>query len=544
MVVYTYSNRTNELNHNLVVIDQQNRIIAQPNNQLELDGDVLMENFTEDSPSSSQITIDDQTYMINLEQSNTYGLKFVNLTPIDEILSEITQLKVKTLLLVGLIFLIEVGLIILLIRVNYHPIKKLRQSALHSVEEELFSDLTEYEVVSYAFDNLQKRNKELVSKEMLNKNISQEYFFIQHLNKTVESNESIIQHAAEQGIQLGDKVCCITFFSMNRNIIELLSLLEEIMAQSHDDQLIFSYRVKGVRHEDFILVLSFTQEDQIKPFIYRIHEMKKDVNIGIGTVEEMRLLSYSYTHSLAALEVATLHHDIHIMSYYDIDVKNANEISKLFEIINLIELSITRKDDAQLRLQLNNLISLMKNDISRIFILNIIFTNTYNVLVKALNKFGSKEEYCYVVPEKDLNIKELEDRLLEKGEQVIEYIMKEGSKTTKVEIALILQFIDTHYMDETISLQLLADEFNMSYSNLSRFFKKQVGKSFVSYIENIRMTEAKRLLRESEQAIQVIARQVGYSNANSFTRLFKKTEGITPGMYRNLYNEKKGGGLG
>ncbi|GIN71550.1 putative HTH-type transcriptional regulator YtdP [Bacillus sp. J14TS2] len=532
-----YSNRANEINHNILVLDNKKSILAQSNHQLNIDGVSLMKRLSESNEPSSQIKIGNKTYMINMQRSNIYGLNFVNLTPLDDILSEITQLKRKTLLLVLLILIIEVGLIIILMRLNYNPIKKLRQSALKAISGESHLEKTEYEIVSYAFDNLQKENKELVSREMLNKNISMEYFFIQYLNKTSADNHRMIEQAHAHDIKLNNKVCCITFFTKDRNIFTLLASLERLIDLNDELNLISCYRVKGIRHEDFILILSFDREEQIKPFIYKIHSMDNGVKVGIGTVEDVGLLSHSYTHSLAALELAILNRDLHIMSYYDINIKNSKEISELFKMINIIELSITREDEKQFNKHLNKLINVIENDINRIFILNIIFTNTYNVFVKALNKFGINEEYCYVVPEKDLNINELTKKLLEKGHKVREHLLKK-STMKQIEISQVLHFIDEHYCEENISLQRLADEFNLSYSNFSRFFKQQTGEGFVEYLERIRLEKAKRLLRESNETIKDIAKQIGYFNPNSFTRLFKKAEGITPGNYRKLFAVK------
>lgn len=118
-----------------------------------------------------------------------------------------------------------------------------------------------------------------------------------------------------------------------------------------------------------------------------------------------------------------------------------------------------------------------------------------------------------------------------------EHLLKKR-KMEQTEISQVLHFIDEHYCEESLSLQRLADEFNLSYSNFSRFFKQQTGEGFVEYLEKIRLKKAKRLLAESNESIKSIANQIGYTNPNSFTRLFKKAEGITPGNYRKLFATK------
>src|SRR5699024_7928152 len=113
-----YRNRSDEINHNIVVLDQEDNILAQSNNNLKIDRTFLMNVLSDNNRSSSQIEIENVTYMINSQKSKKHGLRFINLTPLDDILFEITQLKTKSLFLVIFVFIFEVGLIILIMRMN------------------------------------------------------------------------------------------------------------------------------------------------------------------------------------------------------------------------------------------------------------------------------------------------------------------------------------------------------------------------------------------------------------------------------------------
>jgi two-component system response regulator YesN len=57
----------------------------------------------------------------------------------------------------------------------------------------------------------------------------------------------------------------------------------------------------------------------------------------------------------------------------------------------------------------------------------------------------------------------------------------------------------------------------------------------VEYIAKLRLSHAKRLLLETSLKIDDIAEKVGYLGRNSFIRIFKKYEGITPGKFRTSY---------
>ncbi|MCU6709754.1 helix-turn-helix domain-containing protein [Paenibacillus sp. J5C_2022] len=98
----------------------------------------------------------------------------------------------------------------------------------------------------------------------------------------------------------------------------------------------------------------------------------------------------------------------------------------------------------------------------------------------------------------------------------------------------LLAFIAKHYKDNSLSLTMLADHFNMTPQYISGYFKKHNNRNLTDYIVDIRLTEAKRLLAESGCTVLQVAQQVGYATDIGFIRVFKKQEGITPGKYREM----------
>lgn len=91
-------------------------------------------------------------------------------------------------------------------------------------------------------------------------------------------------------------------------------------------------------------------------------------------------------------------------------------------------------------------------------------------------------------------------------------------------------------MDEELNVSTIADRFDLHPNYLSRLFKQQVGIGLLDYINMVRIEEAKKLLKSEYGNLETIARKVGYTNVKTFTRVFTKTEGITPGKYREKFN--------
>ena len=88
---------------------------------------------------------------------------------------------------------------------------------------------------------------------------------------------------------------------------------------------------------------------------------------------------------------------------------------------------------------------------------------------------------------------------------------------------------------ERISLEDLAGRFYINKFYLTRVFKEQFGLSVTSYLTQLRITQAKRLLRFTDKSVEAVAQECGLNDANYFSRLFKKVEGTTPGEYRRQW---------
>jgi two-component system, response regulator YesN len=96
----------------------------------------------------------------------------------------------------------------------------------------------------------------------------------------------------------------------------------------------------------------------------------------------------------------------------------------------------------------------------------------------------------------------------------------------------IKRIVRERYDQNMLSVSLIADELGITQPYLSSFFRKATGQTIMDFIANIRIQEAKRLLRDSDCTVAHVAQEVGYSNDVGFIRFFKKHEGITPGQYR------------
>ena len=104
-------------------------------------------------------------------------------------------------------------------------------------------------------------------------------------------------------------------------------------------------------------------------------------------------------------------------------------------------------------------------------------------------------------------------------------------RTSVIEIK---EYLDNHYA-ERIVLDNLSAMFFIDKYYLAKSFKNQFGLSITTYLQNIRITKAKQLLRFSTKTVEEIGLEVGLGAPAYFSRVFKNVEGVSPSKYREQW---------
>ena len=94
-------------------------------------------------------------------------------------------------------------------------------------------------------------------------------------------------------------------------------------------------------------------------------------------------------------------------------------------------------------------------------------------------------------------------------------------------------------MDPDISLDMVCAILKVSNSYFSSVFKKETGKSFISYLTDYRMDIAAEMILNTGEKSYIVAEKVGYLDANYFSYVFKKKFGTSPSKYLTKYLQKK-----
>lgn len=165
----------------------------------------------------------------------------------------------------------------------------------------------------------------------------------------------------------------------------------------------------------------------------------------------------------------------------------------------------------------------------------------YNATVTWCNYYYGGAQHYHLIAYDEVNesFKDLKEFIQYLKDMVVHAIEKWPvySGDDQANMTLILDYIHDNYQSD-LYLSDLAGAFFYNPSYISSLFKKHIGKTFSSYLKEIRLKEASRLLTETNDTVTEISQNIGYKDYCYFSKLFKGSYGVTPLQYRkNLHRE-------
>lgn len=153
----------------------------------------------------------------------------------------------------------------------------------------------------------------------------------------------------------------------------------------------------------------------------------------------------------------------------------------------------------------------------------------YTALLEQIAALAASEDYI-----RDMRINERLNALLTLLMESSWSRERPVSGKGRMEIQQVKAYLDEHYQ-ERLTLEGVANSFYVNKSYLARLFKAQVGVTLTAYLQQVRITHAKRMLRFSEMSVEEIGLACGVGELSYFSRVFKRLEGVSPSEYRRLW---------
>lgn len=170
------------------------------------------------------------------------------------------------------------------------------------------------------------------------------------------------------------------------------------------------------------------------------------------------------------------------------------------------------------------------------------FKMTYYVISFVLSSV--QEKLCM----KDVNVEGLDmrssveidknlDQLFKIAMRICDEVEKQKDNKKNRLKEEILTFLKSNFNQPDLCLAVIAEKFNISERYASQFIKETTGYNYTQLIEELRMHEAQKLLKETDIPVAEIARLVGYYNNNTFYKSFKRIFNMSPKEYRESFKK-------
>lgn len=144
--------------------------------------------------------------------------------------------------------------------------------------------------------------------------------------------------------------------------------------------------------------------------------------------------------------------------------------------------------------------------------------------------FDERADYLNVVMN-TASIRELRSWFIEKFRECNGNMHTKKNEHENSLVQRAKEYINGNYKKD-LSLDELSKELDISPYYFSKLFKEETGSNFVEYLTGLRMGRAKEMLKDESLSMKEICTEIGYSDPNYFSRIFKKNVGLTPTEYR------------
>lgn len=271
------------------------------------------------------------------------------------------------------------------------------------------------------------------------------------------------------------------------------------------------------------------------------------VTVGIGQVcGNILELPHSYNSAREAVSYRVIYGASKAINMKEIVPKetgksgaaNEAELSHLFKMICLNSAEDVTKAVDQ---YLNHIAfpdkSLQQHRIDMMELISAIyrFTMNHDIAMEGLGE-DIRILYSNIL---DMEPDELRSWLVDSCLALREKLISVRNKSTKSFVAKAKEYVDNNYADEDLSLDSVCEYLGVSNSYFSTIFKKETGNSFISYLTDYRMDRASCLLIETNEKSYIIAQNVGYTDPNYFSYVFKRRFGVSPSKYRTENTESE-----
>ena len=463
------------------------------------------------------IEVDGEMMSFFREYSPELGLSFVISVPqltADEPVYEIYRSISIMLILTMAVLMVMIALVVY---INYHPIRKLVRQAGEDSREAM-------DEISSLMQALDERERVSLEVEEQRRQLT-DYILISLLD-----GKRVPRAELEK---IGIPPSFDSFFVLCSRSGEDISGWSELEGMLWEEYSCRCYRCRAKPLEGrcsvYMCAMAECDAGLRRQIAETIHARTGGC-IGVGSMEKTeQRVQYSYFSALSAIEQCPENG----IAYYEDSIRSFNYIENYPAQEMMGFLMCLKKGDA------DGAGEWFSRTLAQVR------ENCHSMLMEQYIRFDILSSFCKSVTQMGILLPQIEiqellaaetPQMAEKMGELIDTVCRElEGKRVRMEkdtVKLVRDYIEEQYADINLSQQMLADRLNMSFSAFGVFFGNAFGMPFRKYLSDLRIERSKKLLEETELNVKDICTGVGMTDPSYFTKIFKKSTGITPAQYR------------
>ena len=493
--------------------------------------------------SKGNIVLDDyygERCLITFQRSKHLNVSYYAVNNFDSTVKDITLLKNSIYLYSVILMLAMMGGAYYISRKMYSPIKKVMDKI--SNNSTLFGKTkNEFAAISNAMEEITKKENDVV--EFFNQSkLSIKHNYIHQIMFGGIKEKHEYQMV---GMPFDDLLftSMIVYHKTSPDNYYFKMLIINLFEQRLNN----TYKCYGAPGENdtIYFIINLNSESQLEELEDVIEEIQKELNsmaydriiITIGTIaSSLAGLQESFSAASKAfgnrifLEKGSIIPAWQFSHTEKSDYNPKKEMLRLIKAAQISSLDDVKKEASSFFRSFSSKPDISADNIKKIY------TELY-AEINSLCTTHALEKSAYLEYGFDLEALTAEVTVKEINEVFLNILCKINGLLTRQSVSdkeyaeKISLFMRRNYKQD-IEVSKLAADLGISYSHLRRVFRDNMNTSLISYINELRITDARALLVETEQTISEIALSLGYNNEQSFNRFFKKIVGISPGKYR------------
>lgn len=470
---------------------------------------------------------------------------------LDELTLPLYRSAFRTLLIMFLlIFCVGGSLSWLFARKLYHPVSALLS---HLPVSELEDQRDDLQQIQYFVDSLVNRNETYEGRIQKQRRLLSASLFLRLLDRTLNMNADIEKYLAESGFPVAAERYILLQFTLTHpedtllptsSLMDSLAFCDALRGQFNSQD--FDAFVVSCA-DSYLALVDLTGQEKMPDF-NQIHHMKMDgfalhllisVSEPFTSFEDLPTAYTQVTYVSDYLMLSGLvqktetYHDL--LSAHVGSSKDSSFLSAVHRLANQLQSGSYTAGEAELDIIFSSLAESGSRDLCRSRISYLLDTLHLAIAGSDLDSQKVQELFAQHSIDRNAGLSLLRRQIGELLEQLPSCV-SETPRDTQL-IQEIRNYLKDHCTDSTLSAGVVAEQFHVSLPWLSIHFKSETGTGFLDYLHRCRLWLAKKKLTETDDNIQDLAIACGYTSAATFSRTFRRYEGVTPSWYRQSHRK-------